>query len=358
MSTFEQRLTVAIERFKSLQSGDGGWSERLQSGYNSSIVNTVEVLAVMRAGGVSYRDDAVENAVKYLTKAVVEHPSVGGAGRGPYTRYCAWGLSGLTLYRESRHDKRLLKAQEHCVLFLKEHQLRDGGWGESPPDCHPSIISTSAAIAGLARVCPYAKFGDDAQSLLRDARKIVGTLRHETGGTKPKTYWSLDVREVRDSWAATAMAVISLAGGSPHDRKLAAQGAEWLRDNVRKWQTEVETGGGIHPSWRHMSFSLALRAVVRAGREPSVGEIKRVVGYLDALWIDDVGLWARGRPDADSSTSGAYAVVAAYEAYANARRFDPDREILRHKADKDAKFTKARGHLYIGFPETTLESEN
>jgi hypothetical protein len=347
--SFKQRLAEAVTTYRDIQNpGDGGWGEDRLADAPTSIVNTVEVLAVLRAARVSYEDTAVSKAMRYLHEAVFTHPRAsdgeGDEARGEHTRYCAWGVSGLTLYKEARHDRRLSDAQQHCVTWLSERQwANQGAWGEHPGDEHPSLLSTSAAVSGLSRLCSYHPAGEEAQALVLSARKVVRSLSHQVTSKGPKrtSAWSLvpggDPTSLSPS--ATAMAVISLSGGEEPDRTLAREGAQWLLDHLSEWRELVEGDGAPHQAnWQHMAFSLGLRAVLKGMRRDSSDPgLKGTVKYLDELWRADRGEWSHGRPKARSSPSGSYAVVTAYEAMARAWPFDASREILHERGSAESR---------------------
>lgn len=309
MSTFQRRLTRTVEAYRGLQADNGGWGEDPWIGSPTSIVNTVEVLAVMRAAGTAYEDDAVQRALRYLSDAVVSHPQPvpepdsdrdldprkepprgvpKSEARGENTRYCAWGISGLTLFKASRHDPALLEAQAHCVSWLDRHQCAgNGAWAEAPKEEeHPSLVSTSAAITGLSRLCPYTSAGERAGRLVERARTVVRQLAHHTDGARPKAFWSLraDAADASGGASATAMAVIALSGGTASDRDLAFKGAKWLLANPKKWDSKVEIDGSVPDAeWRHMTFSLALRAAVRGTHQSRSKALRNTVQYLDSL---------------------------------------------------------------------------
>ena len=304
----------------------------------------------MRAGGVAYEDQAVASALEYLRQAVVAHPQplptsdedkIVDEARGESTRYCAWGLCGLTLYRRSRHDERLADAQNHCVRWLASHEWNDqGAWCETPGDEHPSLLSTSAAITGLSRICGYHPAGSAAARAVMRARRVLRTLANpgRQDGPRRASSWSLipGGDPTRPSASATAMAVIALAGGGHEDRVLAMEGATWLLRHRHAWAETVDSDPAApHANWQHMTFSLGLRAILRGTRlDSSDSQLRGTVKYLDELWRSEDCEWAHGLPGARASPSGSYAVVTAYEAMAKAWPFDPDREILRERGAK------------------------
>ncbi len=367
-STFQERLSSAVAGYCDRQGEDGGWGEDMFPGAPSAIVNTVEILAVLRAGGIPYEHSVVQKAMGYLCRAVVDHPrperpeGLSGAPgvvpgrerRGEYTRYCAWGISGLTLYKESRHHERLEEAQLHCVRWLWDHMWTDvgpyahakqeglkikrvGAWGETPGDEEPSLVSTSAAISGLSRMCPrQRKTGEAPTMLIRRARNTIHTQAHRHADADTMAFWPPPGGDEASEGTAslTAMAVISLAGGDPQDRSCAADGARWLVSHKERWHERVESHPNVPATnWQHMTFSLALRAILRGAKLPSNDPILTpVVAHLNGLWREEDREWAHGLSQLRASPSGSYAVVAAYEAMANAWPFDAQRQILEATA--------------------------
>jgi hypothetical protein len=380
VSTFQERLTLSVEGYRGRQATDGSWGENPWEGAPGSIVNTVEVLAVMRASGVLYEDTTVQRALTYLSEAVVSHPQrrrddgrpgegengargefSEGDARGAHTRYCAWGLSGLTLYKASRHDARLADAQRHCVTWLAEHEWAGrGAWGETPEDEHPSLLSTSAAITGLTRVCARHPSGDDASELVRRARAVIRSLALRTHGAQPTASWPArpNAPHPRGNASATAMAVIALAGGDPEDRVYAGEGARWLLAHKDEWADKIELDAFVpDANWQHMTFSLALRAILRGIHLPSSDHTLRpVVRYLDELWLEQEYQWSHGVPEARPSPSGSYAVVTAYEAMANAWPFDAQREILGERSTVGRSGKPAQLRVHVDHENVTLVS--
>jgi hypothetical protein len=389
-STFQERLSRAVGNYIDRQGSDGGWGEDRFDGAPSSIVNTVEVLAVLRAGGVRYDDTAVKRALIYLRSAVVSHPlpepsdnlvgppriaptAESDEARGEFVRYCAWGISGLTLYKESRHDETLAEAQSHCVKWLYDRMWTNmgplyqvpedkrmdikkvGAWGETPHDEHPSLLSTSAAIAGLSRMCSRHQAGAVAIRLVRAARNVILSLAQKAEGPHPMVFWPGRREDAcgEGSASVTAMAVISLAGGNENDRRYAGEGARWLLSRKDTWNGQVEADDVPDANWQHMTFSLALRAILRGAQLPSSDPtLSPVVGHLSALWCHEHNEWAHGMPDLRPSPSGSYAVVAAYEAMAKAWPFDAQRQIL--EATSAARRSDKPAPLHVHVDESSL----
>ncbi|MGX9225126.1 hypothetical protein ACWV95_00355 [Streptomyces albus] len=92
LTAFERRAGDAARTLLHNQGFDGGWGLTLTS--VSSIVNTSEVLPILRAAGIA--GQPVRQALDFLSGAIVEHcrPRHKG-GRGEHTRFIAFGLAGL-----------------------------------------------------------------------------------------------------------------------------------------------------------------------------------------------------------------------------------------------------------------------
>jgi hypothetical protein len=324
---FDEHLRKAVESYRRRQTIEGGWGEDRFEGAPASIVNTCEVLAVMRAARVRYDEPTIQDALMYLARAVVDHPKRRGstlAARGENTRYCAWGLAGLTLYDQARHDVGLADAHEACVAWLSDHELNGAGaWGEVPNSEHPSLLSTSAALRGLQRLCGYHPAAAEARRLVSNARRQIRGLTRETG---QMAGWAQTPRERSISPSATAMAVLMLSEGDFEDGGLAIRGARWLLAHVRDWGTMVEPDASARgANWHHMTFSLGLRAILATGvATPEHRSLRETISYLTELWLPDEAEWSHGRPGARPSPSGSYAVVLAHNALRRAWPFDID----------------------------------
>jgi hypothetical protein len=368
MSELQKRLSQAAAAYRE-RARDGGWGA--SAGDPPSAVHTTEVLAVLRAARVPYGSAVVRTALNYLagvpplepSPSGVEHSDAGRDASETPTADYAWALCGLTMFVASRQDPRLRRAQQGCIEWLKTHEWNgQGAWSERPEDEHPSLLSTSAAITGLGRIGNYHPNGADARSLVTRARAVV----HKIATVPPSplrsqriAWWGLKAEASHGSASATAMAVLSLAGGNLEDRRLAAQGARWLLRHRDLWQCAIEDDAAApEPGRRHMTFSLALRAVLRGLRLPSDDlTLRPTVGYLETLWWPEHREWRNGTPHAHTSTSGSYAAAMAYDALARSWRFDPDRDILGASRRGTRNPPRTEQFVYIG-PERTVRVRN
>jgi hypothetical protein len=331
VSTYPDRLERAVETYRRVQSPeDGGWGEDRVVDAPRSIVNTAEVLSVFKAAGTAYDDPAVQRGLAYLAEAMPRHWLALGKhpeARGPHARYAAFGLLGLTLYKPARHDSRWLEAQSAAVDWLGCHVMETGGWAEHPRADHPSLISTHAAIIGLERVCPFGDDGARAAELVRSARSTTASLAERNGELR---WWPQAPGERRPSAAATSLAVLILSRGSLEDREIARRGIDWLMEHSAQWSEGIDPASNMKGSaWTHMTFSLALRAVLAPGSRVRADDpsFTRILVHLDELWCEEHGEWSHGLPGARPSPSGSCAAVLAHEALKRAWPFDPAKQV-------------------------------
>ena len=332
-----------LERFLALlrarqSSVEGGWGLRLDlDGAPLSIVTTVQGLRALRAVRTSYEDQAVQDALAYVADKVVAHPFERDArhpeGRGPHARYVAFGLLGLTSYDEARHDPKFAEAQRACVKWLGRHVLEyGGGWSDHPSKTGVALVATSPAIRALDRVCPRDATAALARDLSRRARdELVRTAR----GHRSR-YWAQSPDWSDPSFAATALAVLALVGGNDKHQDAAAAGARWLMERTKEWSRLLELDERLERTWTHMSYSLALRAVVSPAGcvDPTDRRLRPVLQHLDSLWDDKHGAWTHGRPGGDPTTAGSSAVVSATETLRRVWRFDPVVDLQRRRLTK------------------------
>lgn len=363
MSELQKRLSQAVAAYRE-SVRDGGWGA--SAGAPPSAMHTTEVLAVLRAARVPSGSAIVTDALNYLVGVPLHEPSPSGIKHpdGPrdaseaLTAKCVWTLCGLTMFPASRQDPRLGPAQQRRIEWLDAYQwAKRGAWSEHPDDEHPSLLSTSAAITGLSRISNYHPCAKDARNLVAQARAVVrgaATVGKSPLKSQRTAWWGLKADARKGSASATAMAVLSLAGGKPEDRRLAAQGARWLLSHRDLWQCAIEDDNTA-PEFgrRHMTFSLALRAVLRVLRLPSDDlALRPTVNYLETLWSPERREWRHGTPQAHTSPSGSYAAAMAYEALTRSWRFDPERDILRASRRSVRNPPRTEKFVYIGAKRT------
>jgi hypothetical protein len=148
LASYDKRVVRAAQTLLGCQGHDGGWGLTLSS--VSSIVNTTEVLAILRAAGVG--GAPVRDALGYLAGAVPEHPRPRQkGGRGENTRFVCFGLSGLLHYSEFFTQPEVAEAVAWCVDWLDEHQIGQG-WPEVAGIDDTSLHQTALAVLALSRL--------------------------------------------------------------------------------------------------------------------------------------------------------------------------------------------------------------
>jgi hypothetical protein len=350
MQTFSDRLRESVAVYRRLQSPiDGGWTEDRTADAPRSIVNTTEVLTILRAARVPHDDPAVQRGLGFLAQNVFVHPRVrsdqGLDGRGRKTRYLAWGLRGLVLWQEARQDPRWRPAQEHCVRWLaRNEQLRriddagelwvGGAWKEHERNEHPSLLSTQMAVEALDRVAYGATTVEAARAMAGRARAEVARMAQDSAQS---AWWPQVPGERQPSAAATALAVLCLARGDASQRGLAKRGVRWLMGHVSRWVSTPEGDANAHGSnWSHMTFSLGVRAVLtpHSGVDATGAPLRPVIDYLDDLWLPRSGEWSHGKPGARPSPTGSCAVVLAHQALRDSWPFDASMHILQRRSPR------------------------
>jgi hypothetical protein len=329
----EKFLTVLRER-QSLT--EGGWGSRLDVVNTPlSIVTTVQALRALRAVRIPYHDPAVQSGLRYVAAKVRVHPfpqtPATPEGRGAHPRFCAFGLLGLTTWDEGRHDEELWEAQRFCVDWLEREALEHGGWADAPEEKELSLTATSPAIRGLDRICPSLDVADKARELAHEARD---EMVRQAQGRPSQRWWAQHPDWGEPSYATTSLAVLALVSGDSEHREAAAAGTAWLMKNVREWTTRKEIDERIHNrQWTHMTFSLALRAVVGpAGRvDPADPRLRPAIEHLYHLWSERDGAWLHGGPHRHPTTSGSGAVISAAETLRRHWRFDPLADVRRRR---------------------------
>ena len=310
MTGYVQQLEAAVEGFTDSQREDGGWGVRKRT--PSSIVNTAEVLAVLRAGGVAADNQVVSDAIEFLLKAVPEHWL--DPNRGKHTRYPTYGLLGLTEFLDVSMDSRVQDGVAKCLQLLEEQQrtTKSGiSWPDEPTQLEGTIFATSMAMVALTR----ARVRSDWVSGAGD------WLAAERVGDSPA--WAMGWSG-QPNPAMTALAVLGLSASARHLR-LARAGGQHLAKNPI-WTRRVDRDDSVQSArWTHFTYSLALRACLRTSAVPPESPVVAdTLAYVHRLWLSTDAQWREGENDVPS-VRGTYHAVLANEAVreALAQRMDP-----------------------------------
>jgi hypothetical protein len=221
LGSYQKRLSRAAQTLLEHQGFDGGWGLTLSS--VSSIVNTTETLAVLRAAGIA--GSPVREALSFLSGAAGEHcrPRQKG-GRGENTRFVCFALSGLVSYPQFFAQPGVADACAWCVGWLDAHRL-DQGWPEVAGVDDVSLHQTARAVlalSGLRKVLAdigpgFALPGGTDTSVLLDragpliAHGVRGLLYHRR--TSGAWGWRTYV-DTTPSPSKTALCLIAVAGSA------------------------------------------------------------------------------------------------------------------------------------------------
>ncbi|GAB2875148.1 prenyltransferase/squalene oxidase repeat-containing protein [Streptomyces mayteni] len=349
LAAFQSRAAGAARTLLGSQGYDGGWGLTLTS--VSSIVNTSEVLPILRAAGIA--GQPVRRALDFLTVAIAEHcrPRHKG-GRGEHTRFVAFGLAGLLSHSRFFHHTGVAETAAWCVSWLEDHQV-DHGWPEVLGLDDTSLHQTALVVHGLAVLRDALhEFGPglvlpggvETSSLLERVEPLIehgvhGLLYHRRpgGAWGWRTYVDTD-----PSPSKTALCLLGLSavcsgtgpGGEPAYRdipreaggvhgpvqykqlsEVVVEAGQWLLHNHHRWETFVEDDKDVQgTAWEHMAYALCTQGAVRAGANPRDPRLTKAWRLMNDLWDPEVGLWNEpGASGKRATIRAAYYTVSAYE---------------------------------------------
>jgi hypothetical protein len=291
---FPNRLRRTAEVYCERIRDDGGWG--LAPDQPSSLVNTGEVIAILEAGGTEYEDEHVQRGLSYLTSNLERH--LKDLKRGPRTRYAVFSLLGLTEYPQARERDDVREAITFVAAWLRDENRVGDGWCSQSGNSTLSLFATCTAISALRR----AKASDP--TIAEGVRCIIANSL--TASTWPPAAERSD----HPSPAVTGLAAMTLFDAG-HTRAAKAA-SRWLVQSTAKWATRTEEARE-EQSWRHMTFSICARAVLRGGIPLYDPRLRPTLRYMSSLWSQREGLWSDGAPDHHLTVRGAYAAALFYQ---------------------------------------------
>ncbi|MFJ8282580.1 hypothetical protein ACIRA2_35480 [Streptomyces griseoviridis] len=349
LAAYETRVGEAARTLLHNQGYDGGWGLTLTS--VSSIVNTSEVLPILRAAGVA--GQPVRQALDFLTGAIPEHcrPRHKG-GRGEHTRFIAFGLAGLLSHPRFFHHAGVAEATAWCVDWLEDHRV-DHGWPEVLGLDDTSLHQTALAVHGLAELrCVLHDLGPElllpggveTSTLLERVEPLIdhgvhGLLYHRrpSGAWGWRTYIDTDPSPSKTSLCLLALSAVASGtgpGGEPAYRddprevggvhgpvqrrqlsEVVVEAGKWLLHNHHRWETFVEDDKDVQgTAWEHMAYALCCQAAVRAGAGPRDPRLAKAWRLMNELWDPEARLWNEpGASGRRATVRAAYYTVSAYE---------------------------------------------
>lgn len=347
-ASFEARAGQAARTLLDNQGYDGGWGLTLTS--VSSIVNTSEVLPVLRAAGIA--GQPVRQALDFLTSAVPEHcrPRHKG-GRGEHTRFVAFGLAGLLSHPRFFQRDGVAETASWCVDWLEDHRV-DHGWPEVLGLDDTSLHQTALVLQALAQLRdtlhelgPGLRLatGVDTTSLLARVEPLLshgvrGLLYHRrpSGAWGWRTYVDTDPSPSKTALCLLALSVVCSgtgpAGqpayrdefretGGVHDQvqrkrlsEVVAEAGQWLLRNHHRWETFVEDDKDVQgTAWEHMAYALGAEAVIVAGANPRDPRLAKAWRLMNDLWDPEAGMWNEpGASGKRATIRAAYCTASAY----------------------------------------------
>jgi hypothetical protein len=349
LAAFEARVGVAARTLLDSQGFDGGWGLTLTS--VSSIVNTSEVLPILRTAGIA--GQPVRRALGFLTSAIPEHclPRHRG-GRGEHTRFVAFGLTGLLSHPCFFHHIGVPEAVAWCVDWFDDHRV-EHGWPEVLGLDDTSLHQTALAVSALAllrdtchELGPGLRLagGLNTSALLERVEPLIdhgvrGLLYHRrsSGAWGWRTYVDTDPSPSKTALCLLALsAVVSGTGPAgdpayrdvpretgavhgPVQRKqlsdVVAEAGQWLVRNHHRWEEFVEDDKDVQgTAWEHMAYALCTQAAIRACADPRDLRLSKAWRLMDDLWDPETGMWNEpGASGRRATIRAAYYTVSAYQ---------------------------------------------
>ncbi|HXF30234.1 MAG TPA: hypothetical protein VN522_01850 [Solirubrobacterales bacterium] len=286
----------------------------------TSIPSTAHVIEILRSRNYEYGHPSIQAGLRYLA-TFMTHIVKRGKGDRDATRYPVFALWGLTRFPQGALDKKFDEAIGKAVRWLDKNRLEDGGWATDRDDCF-SLTVTMPTVHAFDRLRHHPTYGDAAQGMADQARRRVV---REARGTKASAWWTPYGDGGDPSGATTAMAVLTLAAGTPEQRKVARAGIAWLIQHPEEWVDRCEADIHVETrSWQMLSFSLGLRAILHpcADEAPPQRILEAAIRHWDDLWVEDPGAWSHTRGD-KPNTSGSFGVMVAARALKRSFEFDP-----------------------------------
>lgn len=325
-----RRLKLAAESLLAEQRYDGGWGARPDQ--ISSIVNTAEVLAVLRASGVPADHTAVGEAIAYLARAAHAHPR--DPDRGPFARYLAYALMGLSEYQGVSFGPSVTEAHTSIIACLESTRCEGHArWPDNPKPKMPtpSIFATATVVMGLSRSGLRPDLVDEACDWLVEIRVGPSGRAWGTFGSE------------RPNATMTAWAVLALASSAKH-MQIARDGASFLAERPN-WTREIFEDDSVPAArWQHLTYSLAARACLTTGAlTPYSKAIQDVLAFIGSTWSEENKQWREGGTDRIFSVRGTYHATMAYDA---AR--------LALAADLEAPVNSTDGHWMLAVGPTMV----
>ncbi|MFF9074607.1 hypothetical protein ACF1A9_20225 [Streptomyces sp. NPDC014872] len=349
LAAFETRVGEAARTLLHNQGYDGGWGLTLTS--VSSIVNTSEVLPILRAAGIA--GQPVRQGLDFLTGAIPEHsrPRPKG-GRGEHTRFIAFGLAGLLSHPRFFHHNGVAETAAWCVGWLEDHQV-DHGWPEVLGLDDTSLHQTALVVHRLAELRDalhdfgpglLLPGGVETSSLLERVEPLIdhgvhGLLYHRrpSGAWGWRTYIDTDPSPSKTALCLLALSAVCTGtgpGGEPAYRDgpreaggvhgpvqlkrlsdVVVEAGQWLLHNHHRWEEFVEDDKDVQgTAWEHMAYTLCTQAAIRAGASPRDPRFAKAWKLMNDLWDPEVGLWNEpGASGKHATIRAAYYTVSAYE---------------------------------------------
>lgn len=345
---YRQRLGAVAEHYVATVNGDHGWG--LTAGHPSSLVNTAEVLTVLRIArqvDVLEEHGVVNRALGFLAEKapIYFQPRTHDGGRGEHTRFLVFTALGIATWPERSGDDHRV-CLEWCIERLHAMSGPEG-LPEERGVQDVSLFENALACDVMARVVERRLVSNQGLALARDL--ITRCMKGICYNTLANGTWPRQTYQNRTSVAKTSRVVIALCrarqaralaghydvGGATSASEVRIRSVDdliqtavtWLCNNVNSWRGNSEIDSDVAGTiWSHLSHPLACEAAAIAGRATDEA-LAGAWEDLRASWGAEPPGWREGHPpDRLLTVRSNYNAFCAFDAV---RTTDGDRGLTR-----------------------------
>lgn len=317
---YKTQRRVAAESLFAVQGPDRGWGRRPDS--ESSLVNTAEVLNVIKAAGLGATPGALD-AAGFIVRALPVHyrprsADVSQPARGQNLRYLSFGLDGLVTVPEVAFTQKGIEAIQFCVSNLAAVQKK----GAVPPKPNAQIMSyhaTSRALIAVSKLLATdghevlpPQLADTARNIADSAASyLVREQDDDTGAWTVEPGYGTSLSLSKSAIANTALGYYRLINDRSEFRARQKKASAWLSDNYSRWMRETSSDDQeASTDWSHLDYAECVRGL-SAGRDDTWTFLKRSWTFMLGLWSKRDQLWTE--PKGNATIPAAYHTVMAFE---------------------------------------------
>jgi len=314
-----QRQTAAMSLFER-QGPDWGWGRTPDSA--SSLVNTAEVLNVIKAAGLESHSSALE-AARFITRALPIHFAPRSADpsqptRGQNLRYLSFGLDGLVTIPTVAFTPEGINAIRFCLDNIGAVQVR----GAIPTKPGSETMSYHATARGLIATAKLLVTPGN-EAVPNELLDAAHAMAQSTAAYLVREYddeshaWTVDPNPgsplslSKTAIANTALGYYRLVDDRADYRELQRKTSDWLLGHYTRWLHGTSSDPQEKATdWSHLDYAECVRGLA-AGRDGTWTVLRRSWSYMTRLWSKQDGLWTE--PKGNPTIPAAYHTVMAFE---------------------------------------------